>query len=1459
MPNSYNYFKQEVKEYFKDNVPNTKRILDAGPGEGTYSKLLRDLGYKMDCVEIHEPYTITYNLKDKYDNVFIGNILNQDITNYDFIILGDVLEHISADDAQNLIKKIVNQGKECLVAVPYLMPQDGLDDNDYEEHLQEDLTPEVMKHRYPELECLYSNYSYGYYVVKKEKEKVEKAYVLYANENYFDIVSSCVKSIRTFSKLPIFVYLLDSDKKINIEGVTTIKWTTNSFSDGDMYLKSTGNFYIDRSNEKVYRLLIQRPMIVKDVLEKYSKVVAYVDSDSVATQHCDKIFDMYDSSLDYPYFVEGIYDYLIMNGRGGAASREDLSGTLEHPACELFGINQYVREKYRQTGYFVAGENTLDFLEEWYWMCTHPKVLKNFGFYAPFHEETIANVLLWKYNKLSGLPYIYINGDNQTLDRIFNNNEFNGHSRHLGPWLRIPATEEEMFFVHGEKRDWVREEILERLKIRASKVKTYPNIDPTKNWGDIISKFLLEYYSGKKLKTEDVFYFDDASYMLDKNGKIVGVGSSMKYVMPDDYVWGTGCIDEYHIGQKPKKVYSVRGPITREQLLKRGWDVPEIYGDPALLFPRIYNPKVNKKYKYGLIPHCVDFKSLDGLKAINRAEALGIKIINITSGVYEFIDQVLECETILSSSLHGLIVSDAYGIPNYRVKLSSLIHGGDFKYLDYYASVNRVHHTPLQLNSDIQLKDIDPLKFEIGQLPDLDLLLENSPWNDPNCEYFQNKESNKLKVLFLAPHLSTGGMPGFLLKRIETLLTFISDIEIYVVEHGFYGDAYVVQRNKIIELIGENRFWSLGQNKMKLIDIIKENNIDVVHVDEMIEGFDSFNKVPFELMDALYDNDRTWRMVETCHNVWFDPGALKRFHPDAYAFCTPYHKDVTFKNMPSYGEVLEFPIDKRFRTPEEKLIAQKELGLDPSKTHIVNVGLWTSGKNQKEGVEIARYFQAEGVEFHFIGNQAPNFREYWEPIMRNLPSNVHVWGEREDVSRFMKASDVFMFNSTWECNPLVVREAASFGLKILARNLPQYVGMFDQFMTPLTDDLVENVNLLRKLIDSEKSYNFEVGASKKFATDHYNFYKLTLNKEPRKKSKVSSKVNIIQYFINQPFLEINGEGDSDYEIKFFDEHNVCHYHNTLKANHWIKLNREYFTKWTTKIWEDGTLIYNETLDYKDKRVFINFDSKSLGDNIAWIPYALEFQNVHNCEVIVCTHWNHLFRDVYPELEFVEPGSTVHNIHGQYTIGWFYDPKKEPAMPNTIPLQQAATNILGLPFKEIKPRISYELGFRPYEQKYITIATNSTSGCKFWTREGWQELINHLHSLGYKVINVSKENNPFDNCEKIKDTAMEYTMNVIKHSEFFIGLSSGLSWLAWGMGKQVVMISNFTEPDHEFTSNCIRITNPKVCNGCWNSPIYKFDKGDWDWCPVHKGTKRQFECHTSITANMVIDQIKDLLK
>jgi autotransporter strand-loop-strand O-heptosyltransferase len=723
-----------------------------------------------------------------------------------------------------------------------------------------------------------------------------------------------------------------------------------------------------------------------------------------------------------------------------------------------------------------------------------------------------------------------------------------------------------------------------------------------------------------------------------------------------------------------------------------------------------------------------------------------------------------------------------------------------------------------------------------------------------------------IKLLFLSPHLSTGGMPSYLLKRIESLISLSSNIEIYVAEFCQYSTLYTVQRDRIKQLVPEERFWTINtlgnhnvENSMKVMDIIKNNRIDIVHIDEMVEGFDSFNKMPSELTNALYDDNRTWRVVETCHNVWFDPNTSKSFHPDAYAFCTPYHKEVTFKEMPSHKEVFEFPIENKFRSRENQVRCLEILGLDTSKVHVLNVGLWTSGKNQKEGLEIARHFQDSNIEFHFVGNQASNFENYWGPLMNDLPSNVRIWGERSDVETFMVASDILMFNSTWECNPLVIREAASFGLKIMARDLPQYVGMFDGLICPLVDDITSNVSSLKKLISSSRNYRVLDGMTHEFAEKHYQLYKFLLTQKPTKKIVKKSNVSIKRFFINEPFLEILGDSESEFEVKFFDEVGVCHYNDKIKSNHWIKLNRKYFTKWNTKIYENGIVIYDETLNYSGKRVFINFDSKSLGDTVSWIPYVLEFKKTHNCDVVVSTYWNHLFKEVYPELEFVQPGTVVHNIFGQYNLGWFWDISKEPELPNTIPLQKAATNILGLPYSEIKPKIHYKIGERPYSENYITIATNSTAGCKFWTKEGWQELINHLNSLGYKVVNVSKEINPFDNCERLDDTSIENTMNVIHHSEFFIGLSSGLSWLSWAIGKHVVMISNFTEADHEFTINCTRITNPSVCNSCWNNPNYKFDKGDWNWCPVHKGTSRQFECHTSITSEMVINQIKHLLK
>jgi autotransporter strand-loop-strand O-heptosyltransferase len=273
-----------------------------------------------------------------------------------------------------------------------------------------------------------------------------------------------------------------------------------------------------------------------------------------------------------------------------------------------------------------------------------------------------------------------------------------------------------------------------------------------------------------------------------------------------------------------------------------------------------------------------------------------------------------------------------------------------------------------------------------------------------------------------------------------------------------------------------------------------------------------------------------------------------------------------------------------------------------------------------------------------------------------------------------------------------------------------------------------------------------------------------------------------------------------------------------------------------------------------KNVFISFDSSSLGDTIAYMPYTLEFKNKHNCNVIVCTHFNHLLKKAYPELTFVEPGEVVNNLYAMYTIGYFYNANKEPILPNTIPLQKQACNILGLQYKELKPRIYHKAKKDLVKTKLVTIATASTSGCKVWPWEYWQEVINHLHSQGYAVVNISKEKDEFEHCSNHPyDETFSSTIDVLRSSEFFIGLASGLSWLAWAVETPVVMIGNFSEEGHEFQAK-VRITNTSVCHGCWNSHLYKFDKGDWNWCPVYKGTDKQFECQTSITPDVVISKL-----
>jgi pyruvyltransferase len=206
------------------------------------------------------------------------------------------------------------------------------------------------------------------------------------------------------------------------------------------------------------------------------------------------------------------------------------------------------------------------------------------------------------------------------------------------------------------------------------------------NFGDILSPIILENISGKKVNRIRSSYFNKKHYL--------GIGSILDRATNHSVVWGSGFISEKSTFiSKPNKILAVRGKLTREILINNGVDCPEIYGDPALLLPRYYKPKITKNYKLGIMPHYID-KSNDNLKKFkNDNEILIIDIQN--SNPLNVIDLMLSCERIVTSSLHGIILSDAYKIPNLWVSFSNNIIGGNFKYHDYFSSVNRTKINPI--------------------------------------------------------------------------------------------------------------------------------------------------------------------------------------------------------------------------------------------------------------------------------------------------------------------------------------------------------------------------------------------------------------------------------------------------------------------------------------------------------------------------------------------------------------------------------------------------------------------------------------------------------------------------------------------------------------------------------------------------------------------------------------------
>lgn len=225
-----------------------------------------------------------------------------------------------------------------------------------------------------------------------------------------------------------------------------------------------------------------------------------------------------------------------------------------------------------------------------------------------------------------------------------------------------------------------------------------------KNFGDDINYHILKQLTGKHL-----FNYRYLFSNFIKEANYLCIGSIIrKWGNKASIIWGSGAMrgDEKML-YKPAKVLAVRGKLTRAWLLENGIECPEIYGDPALLLPRFYKPHVEKRYKYGVIPHIYDIESDGAQQLIKELDAHIIRFDSYDDWHY-VIDEICSCEYIISSSLHGLIISDSYGVPNVWVEFSDLVEGAGYKFRDYFSAVGREETSPIQITPPVwQRKSTD--------------------------------------------------------------------------------------------------------------------------------------------------------------------------------------------------------------------------------------------------------------------------------------------------------------------------------------------------------------------------------------------------------------------------------------------------------------------------------------------------------------------------------------------------------------------------------------------------------------------------------------------------------------------------------------------------------------------------------------------------------------------------------
>ena len=341
------------------------------------------------------------------------------------------------------------------------------------------------------------------------------------------------------------------------------------------------------------------------------------------------------------------------------------------------------------------------------------------------------------------------------------------------------------------------------------------------------------------------------------------------------------------------------------------------------------------------------------------------------------------------------------------------------------------------------------------------------------------------------------------------------------------------------------------------------------------------------------------------------------------------------------------------------------------------------------------------------------------------------------------------------------------------------------------------------------------------------------------------------------------EGDFHVRVCDFDSGQIF-FDKNISGGRLLSVEN-YFIRWHVEVFLSGKKIFTHTLSLEGRPVAVMFKTGLLGDTIALLPYLRAFKEVHRCDLsfYAFKHMRELVAHLYPDIPLLDQ-MDFKKYATYYPIMLLSSLPLSAGDVRSVSMTRMGGEFLGVNYLPTKAK------FKPTappitNEPYVCIAVQSGMARKCWLYpNGWDIVVDYLKSLGYRVFCIDKNAEQTGDGFTIRkpEGAEDFTgdrpimerANMLYHAEFFIGLGSGLSWLANTVDCPVVMICGFSQEWFEFNTP-YRVANRKVCNGCLNDRRVSY------WmkkCPYHEGTPRELECQKKISPRMVINAIERLI-